>query len=523
MSPRAVFLLRILTASPSPHVVVCTWITVQRRSLAGQHFIDMGRRVDSPSHWSCLYNVNGLANARSDVSDLVSLSNASDDTPGALAAGLFAVVHHNHNQGRRTVIPGFDSEADSPEARRKVSMASIYSDAGDDEADVIRWGESVDTSTPGRDSGARGGAMAVDFIPASRTDGVAFPLSPVRTQQLPPVTEALESGSQSDDDAATVNTANATIEAVTGASSSPAVAAAAAAAAAAAEASADATATPKASVAAAANVVVSLEPRVSRLPRPVSSASVSSTSTSTPAVKSSTMAVATEGHDDVHVQPTPIKSPGSLQLPPPSPRSTSDGAQTPVPGASHANGTHAAPGTAPVAAAAGRPPRPPLAPITPTPAPAASPANPAREQNLKLLRANEAVLWDIFYFYCLKQTGAAAVPPISLSLPKDKRHARRMLSVDSLSTIMRDFGVCPGLCGHTQLKELAAQAAALPRDRDGGEPTGTAGATAAAAAGARTPNSPGESSPPTFFWPTFSFDAFFGRVFCSFILCSAWG
>jgi hypothetical protein len=81
-----------------------------------------------------------------------------------------------------------------------------------------------------------------------------------------------------------------------------------------------------------------------------------------------------------------------------------------------------------------------------------------------------------------------------MALPKDKRHARRMLSVDSLSTIMRDFGVCPGLCGHTQLKELAAQAAALPRDRDGGEPTGTAGATAAAAAGARTPNSPGELS-----------------------------
>jgi hypothetical protein len=232
------------------------------------------------------------------------------------------------------------------------------------------------------------------------------------------------------------------------------------------------------------------------------------------------MAVVTEGLDDVHVQPTPVKSPGSLQLPPPSPRSTSDGAQTPVPGASHANGTHAAPGTAPVAAAAaGRPPRPPLAPITPTPAPAASPANPAREQNLKLLRANEAVLWDIFYFYCLKQTGAAAVPPISLSLPKDKRHARRMLSVDSLSTIMRDFGVCPGLCGHTQLKELAAQAAALLRDRDGGEPTGTAGATAAAAAGARTPNSPGELSPPKcpglLFPLTLFLVVFFVLLFCA--------
>ena len=121
-------------------------------------------------------------------------------------------------------------------------------------------------------------------------------------------------------------------------------------------------------------------------------------------------------------------------------------------------------------------------PISPIPA-SVPPFNPAREPNLKLLRANEAVLWDIFYFYCLKQTGAAAVPPISLSLSKDKRHARRMLSIDSLSTVMRDFGVCPGLCGHAQLKELAVQvAAAGPKDRDGGE----------AAAGARTPLSPGK-------------------------------
>ena len=53
---------------------------------------------------------------------------------------------------------------------------------------------------------------------------------------------------------------------------------------------------------------------------------------------------------------------------------------------------------------------------TPPPAPTA----PVRDDYKRLMRTNEGVLWDIFYFYCLKQTGVASVSPLSVSMSMPK-------------------------------------------------------------------------------------------------------
>lgn len=74
------------------------------------------------------------------------------------------------------------------------------------------------------------------------------------------------------------------------------------------------------------------------------------------------------------------------------------------------------------------------------------PQSSTRERNIRLLKLNDSVLWEIVYYYAQKQAGPTAISPIPYTLAKEKKFNKKVLSVDSLANLARDFGLLPVFC-----------------------------------------------------------------------------
>jgi len=66
-----------------------------------------------------------------------------------------------------------------------------------------------------------------------------------------------------------------------------------------------------------------------------------------------------------------------------------------------------------------------------------------------ILRTNETVLWTIFTHYCSRKQDIPAP-----TVPENRRHRRKLLTQEDIWNLLRDFGLCPELCGRSKLKEF---------------------------------------------------------------------
>lgn len=62
------------------------------------------------------------------------------------------------------------------------------------------------------------------------------------------------------------------------------------------------------------------------------------------------------------------------------------------------------------------------------------------------------MLWSIFEHYCSRKQD---IPPPHV--PEARRHKKKLLTTEDIWNLLRDFGLCPELCGRSKLKDLLTE------------------------------------------------------------------